>query len=104
MAPTIYCTVIEAPAMSDDLGSAAGRFADLVPWADPYIAALLEKLRRAERDRAEASDDCDTHGRETDNWDGCDDEVAELPPPLESDNDHDSAWEADWSNRNWPRH
>jgi hypothetical protein len=22
---------------------------DLVPWADPYIAALMEKLRRSER-------------------------------------------------------
>ena len=46
MSRAIHCTVVEVPAMSDFLGSHAGGPEDLVPWADPYIAALMEKLRR----------------------------------------------------------
>jgi hypothetical protein len=59
-------------------------FRDLVPWADPYIAALMDKLRRESSARAGA--------------------VGELPPPLDSENaERDSTWQADWSPRNWPR-
>ncbi|MBI3838205.1 MAG: hypothetical protein HY288_09775 [Planctomycetia bacterium] len=45
----------------------AGDFHDLVPWADPYIAALIEKLRNAD-DFSEDRQRLDA--------------VDELPPPL----------------------
>ena len=45
----------------------AGAFRDLVPWADPYIVALLNKLRGA-HEIAEAAAGCDAAG--------------ELPRPL----------------------
>jgi hypothetical protein len=84
MARSIHCTVIEVPAMSDSLDeNLAGGLQELLPWADPYIAALIEKLRSS----AEFGE---AHG--------------ELSPPLESDNPAgDDAWQADWSPRNWPR-
>ena len=67
--------------MSDTLGSRLPQgFQDLVPWADPYIVALIEKLRR---DQAEEA--------------GLIDVVGELPPPL--DNDDDANWQSDWSRR-----
>lgn len=72
--------------MSDPFLPRDGGFRDLVPWADPYIAALVEKLRRdAQREESLATDARN-----------------ELPPPL-GQNDRDSTWEADWSPRNWPR-
>jgi hypothetical protein len=76
--------------MRDLLGSnLAGGFQDLVPWADPYIAALIENLRRAE-DFSEEADGSDA--------------VDELPPPLGNDqDDRDDPWQADWSPSNWPR-
>ncbi len=83
MARTIRCTVIEVSA-SNDSPTAKPRnrcFEDVVPWADPYILALIEKLRNSDID-----DDQPT---------------AELPPPL-TDNP-DEPWQADWSPRNWPR-
>ncbi len=74
--------------MSDSLDdNLAGGFQELLPWADPYIAALIEKLRTSP-EFADADVDA----------------VDELPPPLESDNPAgDEAWQADWSPRNWPR-
>ncbi len=52
---------------------------DLVPWADPYIAALIEKLRRS---------------TESELYDVRD----ELPPPLGSDTpEQDPAWPSKWS-------
>jgi hypothetical protein len=90
VARTIHCTVIEVPAMRDLLGSnLAGGFQDLVPWADPYIAALIENLRRAE----DSAEEGEVSGA-----------VDELPPPLGNDqDDRDEPWQADWSPRNWPR-
>ncbi len=61
-------------------------FRDLVPLADPYIAALLDKLRRIadSEDRAAR-----LHG--------------ELPPPLDSqDFDADDGWPGQWTPRDWP--
>jgi hypothetical protein len=88
VARTLHCTVIEVPAMNEPRGSRKAGFEDLVPWADPYIAALIEKLRR------EYESDDDTPR--------CENRlVGELPPPL---NDRrETPWQADWSPRNWPR-
>lgn len=46
MVNSIHCTVVEIPRMSDALRrrGLAG-FVDLVPWADPYIASLVEKVQ-----------------------------------------------------------
>jgi len=74
--------------MGDSLDSETKRgWHDLVPWADPYIAALIEKLRQSanEDERAEHPD-----------------AVGELPPPLPGGPDRDIPWQADWSPRNWP--
>jgi hypothetical protein len=46
MIRTIHCTVVETPAVSDPYLPPRDGFSDLVPWADPYIAALVERLRR----------------------------------------------------------
>ena len=83
---SVYCAVVEVPAMSDPFDPRPNSFRDLVPWADPYIAALIEKLRRAaERDRHD-------NGL-----------IDELPPPLGTpDGDDDPCWPGQWSPRNWP--
>lgn len=82
----IRCAVVEVPTMSEprDRSRRTG-FHDLVPWADPYIVALVEKLRRSDEGLDE-------------------DAVNELPPPLDSrDDDRDDHWPHDWTPRNWPR-
>jgi hypothetical protein len=56
-------------------------FHDLMPWGDPYIIALMAKLRQADA------------GEHADN-----DIVAELPPPLDSDGEDDYPG-PDWSSR-----
>jgi hypothetical protein len=73
--------------MSDPHLPRSSGFRDLVPWADPYIAALVENLRRL----AEFEGDLDSAPAR-----------AELPPPLGKD-DRPQTWQADWSPRNWPR-
>ena len=47
ISPRIRCQVVEVPA-AGHLESSAARATprDLLPWADPYIAALLEKVER----------------------------------------------------------
>jgi hypothetical protein len=73
--------------MSDPFEPRTRGFRDLVPWADPYIASLVEKLRRL----AAAEDESEARGAR-----------AEVPPPLDK-NDRPQTWQADWSPRNWPR-
>jgi hypothetical protein len=48
MARSISCTLVEVPVMADSLAipSLPG-FRDLVPWADPYIVQIIQKLQRA---------------------------------------------------------
>jgi hypothetical protein len=59
-------------------------FRDLMPWGDPYIVALMDKLRQADaREEAENI-------------------AAELPPPLDSDTADDYPWQPDWSPRDRP--
>jgi hypothetical protein len=46
VAYSVQCTVVEIPAMSEALRRRGlPGFVDLVPWADPYIAGLVEKLQ-----------------------------------------------------------
>jgi hypothetical protein len=71
--------------MSEYLGSGAGGFEDLVPWADPYIASLMAKLRRSMQDDEDTQLEEETTQLE-----------AELPPPLESTEPN---WPSDWSRR-----
>lgn len=67
---TIHCAVVEVPAVSDPFDPCPnGDLAELVPWADPYIAALIEKLRRAAASGWRGSGPLD-----------------ELSPPLDSQN------------------
>jgi hypothetical protein len=85
VSPKIRCALIEARPMSDSApDEEADGFRDLVPWADPYIAALIEKLRRSARfdDRGPA---------------------CELPPPLDSRDDRGDDRPGGWTPRNWPR-
>ena len=80
MVRTIYCTAVETPAMRDPFAPRPREtFHDLVPWADPYIVALIEKLRRTYADE----EDSLPLGR------------AELPPPLDSDRPDEDNWESD---------
>ena len=79
--------------MSDPYSPQRKGFEDLVPWADPYIAALMDKLRREHA----AGDDEPSESRQYD-WSQPE---GELPPPL--GDQRDLPWQADWSPRNWPR-
>lgn len=46
MAYSINCTIVEVPAMSEALRRRGlPGYVDLVPWADPYIASLVEKVQ-----------------------------------------------------------
>jgi len=101
MARTIHCTVIEVPAMQDTFGYQPRGFNDLVPWADPYIAALIEKLRHADPDAEDAEDNhADDTVAETDEDRWLAEAAAELPPPLDNDEPRrEQSWEADWSRR-----
>ncbi len=85
MARSIHCTLVETPATSDPYVPGPRGFNDLVPWADPYIATLLERLGHA------AAREEQRHRLR-----------GELPPPLDKDH-RDEPWQADWSPRNWPR-
>jgi len=72
--------------MSDPFLPRDDGFRDLVPWADPYIAALIENLRRS----VASEDKLNAEARN------------ELPPPLDRE-ESDDDWHVDWSPRNWPR-
>jgi hypothetical protein len=49
VARTIRSTVMEVPHMSDERRlERAEQAREILPWADPYIAGLLEKLRASE--------------------------------------------------------
>jgi hypothetical protein len=72
--------------MRNSLNSRVGvGFHDLMPWGDPYIVALMDKLRQA--DAIESADN---------------DISAELPPPLDSDEGDDYPSQPDWSPRDRP--
>ena len=86
MARTIHCTVIEVPPMRNSLNPRLDvGFQDLMPWGDPYIVALMDKLRQADANEQRENDI-----------------AAELPPPLECDDADDYPWQPDWSPRDRP--
>jgi hypothetical protein len=81
MVRTIYCTAVETPAMRDPFAPRPREtFHDLVPWADPYIVALIEKLRRSYADEE----------------DSLPPSRAELQPPLDSDRPDEEDPQSDW--------
>lgn len=82
--------------MSDPYLPQPREFRDLVPWADPYIASLLNKLQRTAQ--AEGLHGDDLYGEDIYSGELVDD----LPPPLDKDDRQDS-WRPDWSHRHWPR-
>jgi hypothetical protein len=46
VAYSIHCTIVEVPEMSEALRRRGlPGYLDLVPWADPYIASLVEKVQ-----------------------------------------------------------
>ena len=56
--PTLRCQVLEIPAV-DDIDPRDEGFwpRDLLPWADPYIAALMMKLQRQRGETERLLDD-----------------------------------------------
>ncbi|MEX2113606.1 MAG: hypothetical protein WD845_10500 [Pirellulales bacterium] len=82
---TIHCAVVEVPAMSDSMGRRPTTgFRELLPWADPYIASLIDKLRRSA-----GCDEVDFVPR------------GELEPPLDSPDRRNDRWDGEWRPRNW---
>ncbi len=57
-------------------------FHDLMPWGDPYIVALMDKLRQADANERAGNGIS-----------------AELPPPLNGDEGNDYPAQPDWSPR-----
>ena len=79
--------------MSDPYLPRTESFRDLSPFADPYIASLMEKLERtAALEESMSGDPSFANQYET----------GELPPPLDKE-DRNQPWEADWSRRHRPR-
>jgi hypothetical protein len=108
VARTIHCTVLEVPAMKDSHGAQPSGYEELMPWADPYIVSLIEKLRNSQEYAQWGDDEPDDD--EDDRFDQRHNRRfgqprAELPPPSPQDDSRDQQrWQADWSPRNWPRH
>ena len=45
----IYCTIVRVPTMPGRIEDRLDRPSDLLPWADPYIARLVENLQQEVR-------------------------------------------------------
>lgn len=45
----IYCTIVRVPTMPERVADRLARPSDLLPWADPYIARLVENLQQEVR-------------------------------------------------------
>lgn len=84
--------------MSDPYLPRTESFRDLSPFADPYIASLIENLERTAALEASMEGDA-SYGNhyEPNRY-----ETGELPPPLDKE-DRNQPWEADWSRRHRPR-
>lgn len=68
MPARIRCQVIEVPSQDDWLARRGGGPRELLPWADPYIAALMQKLegRGMRPQEFENSDPFDTDSFKSD--------------------------------------
>ena len=73
MPSRIRCHVIEVPTQDDWLARRGGGPRELLPWADPYIAALMNKL--------EGNSDCS--GFTCMGPDKCGVRMPQAQPPLE---------------------
>jgi hypothetical protein len=45
----VFCTVVRVPAEGELVSSRLRRPSDLLPWADPYIARLVQNLQEEVR-------------------------------------------------------
>ena len=45
----IYCTIVRVPSVPERVANRMARPSDLLPWADPYIARLVENLQQEVR-------------------------------------------------------
>ena len=45
----IYCTIVRVPTLAERSNNRLARPSDLLPWADPYIARLVENLQQEVR-------------------------------------------------------
>ena len=85
--PALRCHVLEIPAVDDLDPRDEGTWPhDLLPWADPYIAALMLKLQRQRGETERLLDDEMTlyhiaveHWDDEPNWPGLD-ARQEYPP------------------------
>ena len=92
MSARIRCQVIEVLTQDDWLSRRGGGPRELLPWADPYIAALMRRLdgRAVAADEFEASDPFEPAGEPAssavfdDGWQ----EDAFMPRPLEAPRFH----------------
>ena len=91
MTSRIHCQVLEVSGI-ENWRPRQSRPRDLLPWADPYIARLIQRLEsryNADSDEEDlsdlfAADDSPWLPPEFDDWDGMEDwEDAFMPPPLE---------------------
>ena len=45
----VFCTVVRVPGLGERASDRTGRPSDLLPWADPYIARLVQNLQQEVR-------------------------------------------------------
>lgn len=78
----IHCQAVEVPAFDELAPQEEGTWPrDLLPWADPYIAALMMQLGKRRGETEGLLDDELTLCRfAADPWHGRDWEAAPLPP------------------------
>jgi hypothetical protein len=87
MMTKVFCTVVRVPAEGDRISQRLNRPSDLLPWADPYIARLVQNLQQEVRhERCSAPD----------GWRSTAPMQAELEPPSPMP-------EADWDWKEEPR-
>lgn len=85
VAQIIHCTVLELPDVNEPIRRLTKPLAlrELLPWADPYITSLVERLRREDRRRQIV-------------WSLESGERCEAPPPLDVDAADDDLYFGDW--------
>jgi hypothetical protein len=83
----VFCTVVRVPAAGERISERMKRPSDLLPWADPYIARLVQNLQEEVRyERSSAPN----------GWRSSVPVQAELEPPSPT-------IESDWDWKEEPR-